>query len=187
MVWFSCTATECSQSSWRPYECVWCPSRNRLGLEGHYRIVRDVRMGDIVLVAPRRILLGVARAASEAGVCTNVPAEVAGQYPKRPIMRIPLVGYQAFSQPLELSTLFTDAGSIVREIEEQGPKYYLFSWERPNEFRPRGRLQFAQGRFLSPATTNLLRILRAAMSESSRNLLDTFPATLGQHSAPFSS
>lgn len=187
-VWFACSSIEYASVGWEPQECIWCPSQNRRGSEAHYRVIRNINEGDLVLVCPDRRMRGIAIAKNRAVITHDRPENGGDWSYSKAFLKVTLGEYQELNCDFALSSLIrTHRDSIIAEIVANRPKYYLFSWQAPGEFFPRGRLQLAQGRFVALATKFLLESLLVQIDAESRGIvvrllqLHGLPIALPQH------
>jgi len=159
-IWFSCSKTKYASEIYSPENIIWCPAKDRRGCESHYRVIREVKIGDLILIAPDRILRGVAKAKSEAYISNLRPENAENYKYGENFFHLPLTNFQPFPSVFPLLNLLNkNKEDLVAEIEGFRPKYYLFSWQPPNNFFPEGRLQFAQGRFIAKATDKMIKLL----------------------------
>jgi len=145
---------------WEFGVCVWSPALDRRGLEGRYKIMREVRAREKILNCYDGSIRGTAEIGTECYTTQNRPPEPGPWAYARSFHRFNLANFRRLPQPVPLKRLIENfANEIRRDIEENRPTYYLFSWYPPSPFKPNGKIVLSQGRFLARGTPALIDML----------------------------
>lgn len=159
-IWIENTTSQFDHGGpgWEFGKCIWCPARDKRGSEGRYKIIREVKAGDLVINCYDGILRGASKARNDCYTTADKPPNPGSWSFANSFNRFDLDGFREFATKERLSTLaerFKD--DISREIETDHPSYHLFSWWPKTPFYPSGRVVVSQGRFLARATLLLCR------------------------------
>lgn len=148
---------------WGLGECLWSPTRNKLGTD-RYALIRELRTGDRVihfatLESPgeesgsrERFIVGESEVRSEYEVREDSPPSPGGWADMAPYYRVDLHRFRPFQVPVSVRSLLEQFGDeIAKDVARNAPNY-PFS-------RYGSGLRIAQGLYLrrsTPALTELI-------------------------------
>lgn len=147
-------------AGWEFGTCVWCPAKDRRGSEGKYKIIREVKAGDLVINCYDGVIRGTSRAKNACYTTNNRPTNPGDWGYATAYCRFDLENFHELPSRVPVRKLierFKD--ELSREIETAHPPYYLFSWWPRSQWYPEGRVVISQGRFLARATPMLCRLI----------------------------
>jgi hypothetical protein len=157
---------------WEFGTCIWSPSLDRRGVQGRYGIMLQVHEGDVVINCCDSLIRGTSYA-SECVRRNDKPPDVGPWAYAKGFFRVDLKDFKAISCDMTLTEIAkTHKEKIRKDIEENRPMYYLFSWHPVSAFHPEGKLVLSQGRFLAKATPLLASILASYLDDEARNRIE---------------
>ena len=155
-VWLERTRSDHAHGGhgWELGSCLWSPATDRAGTD-RYRVMREVRIGDVVFHLVDSILVGESVVAT---VCRTVNQEPPSPGPWGGLasyFRLDLAHYRAFAKPCSFSTLMREHTElIIRDLRTHEPERYPFFVSSSGTLFP------VQGAYLtkcSPTLTDLIR------------------------------
>jgi hypothetical protein len=157
---------------WELGRCIWSPSHDRRGRVQKYGIMKSPCVGDIVINCSGGDIVGVSLVCKTAEKIIKGPPKPGNWDYAQSYFRIDLTDYSVFEQRVglyEVANRFFDR--LREDIEQNRPRYYLFSLYRPSEVHPLGKLVLSQGRFLARSTLVLTDCIAACLSDNDRDML----------------
>jgi hypothetical protein len=152
------SAHEHGGAGWELGSCLWCPSRDRGGHD-RYRIMREPRVGDLVIHCVDSILLGQSVVQTPCVTVEDEPPSPAPWAGLSPYYRIDLRGYRPFATSFPIAQLMRQYNSeILRDIRANAPDRYPFFATAGGSLYP------VQGAYLTKCSPPLLDMIREATS-----------------------
>ena len=133
---------------WELGRRLWSPSKNRKGAD-RYAVMREVKPGDLVLHVEATYLTGFSYAASSHQETSEAPPQPGQWGDAEQFYFIELQDYRPLLQPIDLRAFRERfAEDLLREIQQDSPRYYPFS-------RYRDGIRPTQGMYLTACTRRL--------------------------------
>lgn len=163
-VWIENTTSKYDHGGcgWEFGVCIWSPARDRRGAVGKYRIMQQVQIGDRVINCCDGKIRGTSRVATICDSTSDRPPNPGPWSYANSFFRFNLTDFNELADPIELREIIAKhKAEIEVDIENNRPKYFLFSLYPRSEFYPEGKVVLGQGRFLATTTPCLQAILRS--------------------------
>lgn len=160
-------------AGWELGRCIWSPAHDRLGRTQKYGIMAVPQVGDPIINCSAGLIVGVSRVCRPAETVTSGPPNAGAWGYARSFFRLNLDQYVELQSRVSLNEVAKRCfDRLRRDIEDNRPKYYLYSLYPPSERHPTGKLVLAQGRFLARSTATLTACIGESLGKADRAMFE---------------